>query len=176
MKTVAFSAVFALWLMLWLGFIYFSGFKNCFWFCSVIFSKLTKLNITTPDEKYNNNGCPDEEISSEMLTILQSHLTISLTLSLSLFCDPLPEDGILPFPRDYPFNNTSYLWDPLYCLETGNPIGEPFPLNSLAKLAIRQSLDTVPLKSPPSPLTVLNEKRLSCISKLRKFRNYPSLM
>ena len=83
MKTVAFSAVFALWLMLWLGFIYFSGFKNCFWFCSVIFSKLTKLNITTPDEKYNNNGCPDEEISSEMLTILQSHLTISLTLSLS---------------------------------------------------------------------------------------------
>ena len=55
----------------------------------------------------------------------------------------------MPFPRDYPFNNNSYLWDPLYCLETGNPLGEPFPLNSLAKLAIRQSLDTVPLKSPP---------------------------
>ena len=84
MKTVAFLVVLALWLMLWLGFIYFNGFKNCFWFCSVIFSKLTKLNITTPDEKHNNNGCPDEEISSEMLTILQSHLTISLTLSLSL--------------------------------------------------------------------------------------------
>ena len=57
----------------------------------------------------------------------------------------------MSFPRDYSFNFASYLWDPLYCLETGNPIGEPFPLNSLAKLAIRQSLDTVPLKSSPPP-------------------------